>query len=89
VTIESIYGLTFGVLVLVLVTIIAVVVIWQGLATWRARMSIVREEAYRRLAERATDAEASAGRWRDKAGQDLADMRDRLMRIETLLKQVE
>jgi hypothetical protein len=89
VTIENIYGLTFGVLVLVLITIVAVVVIWQGLATWRARMSIAREEAYQRLADKAVEAEARTSRWQDKAGQDLADIRDRVMRMETLLKQVE
>ena len=32
---QDIYGLTFGVLVLVLVTLVAVVVIWQGLASLR------------------------------------------------------
>lgn len=35
-----------------LVTAVAVVVIWQGLGTWRARIAVAREEAYRKLAER-------------------------------------
>ena len=48
---QDIYGLTFGVLVLVLVTLVAVVVIWQGLASWRAVKIASREEAYRKLAE--------------------------------------
>ena len=30
---------------------IAVVVIWQALATWRTRIAVGREEAYRKLAE--------------------------------------
>jgi hypothetical protein len=34
-----------------LVTAVVVVLIWQALATWRARMEVSREEAYRRLAE--------------------------------------
>src|SRR5919106_2309909 len=34
-----------------LVTSVAVVVIWQALATWRARIAVTREEAYRKLAE--------------------------------------
>ena len=88
-TIENIYGLTFGVLVLILVTIVAVVVIWQGLATWRARMSIAREEGYRRLAEKAAEADARTSRWQEMAAKDIADIRDRTARIETLLKQVE
>jgi len=86
---ENIYGLTFGVLVLILVTIVAVVVIWQGLATWRARMSVAREQGYLRLAEKAAEAEARTGRWQEVTGKDIADIRDRVVRIETLLKQVE
>jgi hypothetical protein len=35
-----------------LVASVAVVVVWQVLATWRARIAVTREEAYRRLAER-------------------------------------
>jgi hypothetical protein len=34
-----------------LVASVAVVVVWQALATWRARIAVTREEAYRRLAE--------------------------------------
>jgi hypothetical protein len=34
-----------------LVGTIAVVVIWQALATWRTRMTVTREEAYRKLTE--------------------------------------
>jgi hypothetical protein len=35
-----------------LVGTIAVVVVWQALATWRARIAVTREEAYKKLAER-------------------------------------
>jgi hypothetical protein len=34
-----------------LVGTIAVAVIWQALSTWRTRIAVGREEAYRRLAE--------------------------------------
>jgi hypothetical protein len=34
-----------------LVTSVAVVVIWQALATWRTRIALAREHAYRSLAE--------------------------------------
>jgi hypothetical protein len=34
-----------------LVGAIAVVVIWQALATWRTRITVAREHAYRQLAE--------------------------------------
>jgi hypothetical protein len=35
----------------VLVGSVAVVVIWQALATWRARITVTREEAHRKLAD--------------------------------------
>jgi len=31
---------------------VAVVVVWQALATWRTRIAVTREEQYRALAER-------------------------------------
>jgi hypothetical protein len=34
-----------------MVTAVAVVVIWQALATWRSRIEVAREQAYRALAE--------------------------------------
>jgi hypothetical protein len=34
-----------------LVGTVAVVVIWQALATWRTRITVAREQAYQRLAE--------------------------------------
>jgi cytochrome c-type biogenesis protein CcmH/NrfG len=34
-----------------LVGSVIVVVVWQALATWRTRIAVAREEAYRRLAE--------------------------------------
>jgi hypothetical protein len=34
-----------------LVASVAVVVVWQALATWRTRIAVTREEAYRKLAE--------------------------------------
>jgi hypothetical protein len=34
-----------------LVASISIIVVWQALATWRARIAVSREEAYRKLAE--------------------------------------
>jgi hypothetical protein len=34
-----------------LVASVTVVLIWQALATWRARIAVAREQAYRTLAE--------------------------------------
>jgi hypothetical protein len=51
-----------------LVGSVAVVVVWQALATWRARIAVSREEAYRRLAER--------------TARDLQEINDRLSELE-------
>jgi hypothetical protein len=47
-----------------LVASVSVVVVWQALATWRTRIAVAREQAYRTLAEQ------TAG--------DLAEIRQRL-----------
>jgi hypothetical protein len=47
-----------------LVASVAVVVIWQALATWRTRIEVARERQYRELAE--------------QSARDLAEIRERL-----------
>jgi uncharacterized protein (DUF58 family) len=47
-----------------LVASVAVVIIWQALATWRTRIEVAREEEYRALAE--------------QTGRDLAVIKERL-----------
>lgn len=51
-----------------LVGSVAVVVVWQALATWRARIAVSREEAYRRLAE--------------QTARDVQEINDRLTELE-------
>jgi hypothetical protein len=87
--IEDIYGLSFGLLVLILVTIVTVVVIWQGLASWRAVKVASREDAYRKLAEGFSENVRTLREQQDAIGRDIAELRERSMRIEQLLKQVE
>jgi hypothetical protein len=47
-----------------LVASVAVVAVWQALATWRTRLAITREEAYRSLAE--------------QTARDLRELRERI-----------
>ena len=51
-----------------LVGSVAVVVVRQALATWRARIAVSREEAYRRLAE--------------QTARDVQEINDRLTELE-------
>jgi hypothetical protein len=49
-----------------LVGSVAIIIIWQALATWRARIAVAKDEAYRRLAE--------------QTARDLHELRERLDR---------
>ncbi len=79
--VAMITGIVFVLGVCVLITIIIVVVVWQLFGTWRARASLAREEAYRKLVEDTASAQ------RQIAG-DLSDLRARVETIEKLLREV-
>jgi len=67
---------------------IVIVLIWQGLATWRARMSIAREDAYRRLAEENLNAQTRLSVQQQRIADDLTSINERVAGIEKLLKDV-
>jgi hypothetical protein len=67
---------------------IGTVLIWQGMATWRARMSIAREAAYRQLADDAVKAQERTADRLDRAVAELTDLRQRTAELERLLKEV-
>jgi hypothetical protein len=67
---------------------IVVVVIIQVAATWRARMSVTREEAYRSLVEQATNAQQETARQLAAATNELAAIRERTTALERVLKEV-
>lgn len=64
------------------VTTVASIAIWQVFGTWRARMAVSREEAYRTLAQEASTAQ-------QKIAAELAELRERVSAIERLLREVE
>lgn len=79
---------SIAVTMFIMIGVVIAVAIWQGMATWRARISIAREEAYRRLAE---SSEASNSRTADLLASmknDLADLRTRTAEMERLMKEV-
>jgi hypothetical protein len=75
----------FGIL---LVTTIASVAIWQVFGTWRARMSVAREAAYRQLAEEATSVQRRVAEGLERATAELSELRTRTTELERLLKEV-
>lgn len=78
----AVWGMWFAFGLMLLITVIIVVVIWQLFATRRAHAALARDEAYRKLAEEATQDQ-------QKTAEDMADVRERLERIEQVLKEVE
>ncbi len=64
------------------------VLIWQGMVTWRARMSVAREAAYRQLADDSVRAQERTADRLDRAVAELTDLRQRTAELERLLKEV-
>ena len=86
---SEIPGTFFALAIFVLSTIIIVVVLVQVFSSYRAKMSITREEAYRKLAEQATNAEQKSADEQQKAAKALEDIHLRLAAIEKMLREVE
>jgi type VI protein secretion system component VasK len=66
-----------------------IVIAWQAFVTWRSRMSIAREEAYRHLAEQVTQAQSKTAECLEKATTHLSDLRRRMAEVERILKEVD
>ena len=74
---------------LLLLTIIIVVALVQGFASYRARSDLTREEAYRKLSEQAAAAEQKNVEEQKKIAATLEEMRNHLVAIEKILREVE
>ena len=64
------------------------VVAWQVAASWRARVSAAREEAYRKLAEDAVAWQRQATVALERMAAELAELRTRTAEVERMLKEV-
>ena len=74
---------------ILLVIAVVVVVIWQGAATVRARATVQREEAYRKLAEDSVDAQRRTADQLERAVTELSSLGSRTSELERLIKTVE
>lgn len=72
-----------------MVTIIVAVVVWQLLASWRARMSLAREDAYQKLAEESAQMQKTMADDQRRMAEQLDSVNTRLASIERILQQVE
>lgn len=71
-----------------MITVIVAIAIWQVLGTWRARMSVTREEAYRKLAEENLSAQTRLTVQQQRMADDLSTIGERVANIERVLKEV-
>ena len=78
----AVWGMWFAFGLMFLMTVIIVVIIWQLFASRRAHAALTRDDAYQKLAERATEVQ-------QKTSEDLADLRQRMERIEKIISEVE
>lgn len=85
----AVFGMFFVLGILALSTIVIVVVIWQSFLTRRARMSVEREEAYRKLAEQATASQQKTAIEEQKIAEGVEELRVRVAAIEKILRDVE
>lgn len=71
-----------------LITLIIVTLTQVG-AWMRARAQLSRETGYRQITEQVVTGQESLSRQLTEANEHLADLRNRMQHIETVLKQVE
>lgn len=83
------WGMAFGMGVLILGTIILTVFMWQMFVTYRARAALTRETEYKKLVGQATMAEKRSVAEQERTATELGEVKQRLANIERLLKEVE
>jgi len=81
-------GLLMGALVLVLITIVAVVVLWRGMEVARTQIAADKDKAYLKLAAEATEFQRNMTDEQVKIREALDDIRNRLTAVETMLREV-
>ena len=85
VTIHSLAGMGFVILVLALI----VVVIIGLIKVWQTKIKTSQEEVYQRLAQDAITAQEDTARLNEKLVTELSEMKERIISIERMLKVVE
>jgi predicted metalloprotease len=76
-------------LIIVAVTVVVVVVLWQGMSVAKTEIGGKQTTQYEKLAEQAVTAEQKSADAQQKTAEALEDMRARLASIEKLLRDVQ
>lgn len=85
VTVHSLAVMGFVILVLALI----VVVIIGLIKVWQTKIKTSQEEVYQRLAQDAITAQEDTARLNEKLVTELSEMKERIISIERMLKEVE
>jgi hypothetical protein len=75
--------------IIVAVTVIFVVILWQGMSIAKTDNALNQTEQYRKLAEQAASVEQKTADEQQRIAEALDDMRTRLTAIEKLLRDVQ
>jgi hypothetical protein len=65
-----------------------IVAVWQFAASWRARISVAREEGYRKMTEEVVAAQRQTTQALEQMAAELAGLRARTTEVERMLKEV-
>ena len=86
------WGIVFVLGIVAAITVVIVVIAWQilgiGKASTIAEKELARDGAYRALAEEATAAQQALAEEQRKIARDVADLRERMVSVERMLKEV-
>ncbi len=85
---EVIFGLGFGLGLIVLAAIVLVFVMKYGSRIWEAKATATSLEQYRKVAEQAAAAQQRTVEVEEQIARELADLRDRVTSMEKLLREV-
>lgn len=77
------------IVIIIAVTIIFVVILWQGMSVAKVEIAGKQTAQYHKLAEDAVSAEQKSAEAQQKTAAALEDMRARLTAIEKLLSEVQ
>jgi len=71
------------------ITVVLVVILWQGMSVAKTQMITDQVYQYRKLAEQVAESEQKYAEGQQKTAEALEDMRTRLTAIEKLLREVQ
>ena len=78
----------FWSLALIMATVIATVILWQGMRTGRAAIRSDRDSDYKRLADASLEVQQRTLRLQEDSAAAIADIKTRLEAVEKMMREV-